>query len=256
MAIKRQNHYDQSLILILSAHIFIPVSVSGITNITADSDGNINYTWLDNSSIINYENLSDGIYIGNQLEKAPNGTLEKVPDGTFNSENGSDIINEVENKRQIHHQKSVFKIFKIGMCNFTEQRSNCTNSTNIVKSEGHSLSSRPISHNISHVNISTNIFKYVNEKTKSSHLNTTLHESAVTSELETKNTSGDEFLQNNNMSILNITEKTEYEYETDGEESTSVSQIGTDSTKNYTGIVGDYTNPKGSLFIVIQSHLF
>ena len=256
MATKREYHYDQSLILILSAHIFIHVSVSGITNITADSDGNINYTWLNNSRIISHENISDEIYIGNQLEKAPNGTLEKVPNGTFNRENGSDIINEVEDKRQIHHQKSVFKIFKIGMCNFTEQGSNCTNSTNIVKGEGHPLSSRPISHNISHVNISANIFKYVNEKTKSSHFNTTVHESVATSELETKNTSGDDFLQNNNMSILNITENTEYEYETELAESTSVSQIGTDSTMNYTGIEGDYTNPKGIIFIFIHSHLF
>ena len=255
MATKREYHYDQSLILILSAHIFIAFGVSGITNITADSDGNINYTWLENSSVIKYENISDGIYIGNHLETIPNGTLEKVPNGTFNSENGSDIINEVEDKRQIHHQKSVFKIFKIGMCNFTEQGSNCTNSTNIVKGEGHPLSSRPISQNISHVNISANIFKYVNEKTTSSHFNTTLHGSVATSELETRNTSSDAFLQNN-MSILNITENMEYEYETELAESTSVSQIGTYSTENYTGIEGDHTKPEGILFIVIQSHLF
>ena len=243
METQRGYYYDQSLLLMLSAHILFPCCVFGINNVTVDGDKNTNVhvpALLDESSGINNGNIS-GIHSVNQTVKVTNETKH--------TENGSDTSNKLGKKRQSFQQKTILKLFENVICNFTEEGSTCANTTSKDGNQISNLSSRPGFLNISHVNISEPVFNN-NEKEKVFHLNPTLHQSAVTSELETGNLSGytgDSISEHGNVTIVN-TEYTDYDHDVEHAESATFSQIGTDST-NFTETIEDYTSSKGRLFI-------
>ena len=228
METQRGYYYDQSLVLMLSAHILFPCCVFGIKNVTE-------------SSGINNGNIS-GIYSVNQTVKATN--------EVYHTENGSDTLNELGEKIQSFQQRTILKLFENVICNFTKEGSTCTNTTRKDKNQISNLSSRPRFPNISHVNISECVFNNVSEKEKAFHLNSTLHQSAVTYELETGNLSGytsDSISEHGNVTKVN-TEHTDYDHDVEHAESATFSQIGTHNI-NFTETVEDHTSSKGRLFI-------
>ena len=244
METQRGYYYDQSLVLILSAHILFPCCVFGINNVTVDGDESNSVrvaALLDESSGINNGNISEIYSVTRRV---------KVTNETYHTENGSGTLNELGKKRKSFQQKTILKLFENVICNTTEEGSTCTNTTSRDASQISNLSSRHRFPNISHVNISERVFNNVSEKEKAFHLNSTLHQSAVTSELETGNLSGytgDSISEHGNVTIVN-TEHTDYDHDVGKVESTTFSQIGTDRT-NFTETVEDYTDSKGRLFI-------
>ena len=244
METQRGYYYDQSLVLMVSAHILFPCCVFGINNVTVVGDESNSVrvaALLDESSGINNGNIS-GIYSVNRTVKVTNETKH--------TENGSDILNKLGKKRQSIQQRTILKLFENVICNFTEKGSTCTNTTSKDENQITNLSSTPRFPKLSHVNISERVFNYVSEKEKAFHLNPTLHQSAVTSELETGNLSrytGDSISEHGNVTIVN-TEHTDYDYDVGKVESTTFSQIGTDNI-NFTDTAEDYTSSKGRLFI-------